>query len=415
VSWDLKAAGLPTTDPELASLSVDLHDSAVLCRAASTFKTYSGPWKHYKQWCQEKGVPSLPSSPLTVALYMMRLLRTAKTPAPLLTFSGAVYLNHSLAGLPSPTNHPLVSMARETARRIKNAGTNQKRPSLASQIRRLFELWGGPSATLHQLMQLSAITLCYTSFFRYDDLVSVQWQSIKFVSRSHMELLVPDSKTDQYHRGATIYVAHLGGPYCPVGLVQRLLSAGQYRSHGNGPLIRSVLVCPPLQHIKSTAPCYSTVNFWFKHAASTLGLDPQSYGTHSGRRGGATGAAANDVSDRLFKGHGRWRSERAKDMYVKEKLQAKISVTRNLGLQEDIPIAQLRVFTLIFSVIQVFLRYAYLNSPLPLYYSSPCPLPLLSYLSISTLTTCFCDSVKPCTSHLPISCLLNFTSVRCSA
>jgi hypothetical protein len=36
-SWDLNAAGLPTTDPELVGLSVDLHDAALLCRAASTF------------------------------------------------------------------------------------------------------------------------------------------------------------------------------------------------------------------------------------------------------------------------------------------------------------------------------------------------------------------------------------------
>jgi hypothetical protein len=51
-----------------------------------------------KQWCLEKGVPALPSSPLTVALYMMRLLCTARTPSPLLTFFGADF--HSLAGLP---------------------------------------------------------------------------------------------------------------------------------------------------------------------------------------------------------------------------------------------------------------------------------------------------------------------------
>lgn len=126
--------------------------------------------------------------------------------------------------------------------------------------------------------------------------------------------------------------------------MQRLLAVGQYQLFGNGPLIRSTLLCPPAQRLKSSAPCYSTVNSWFKDAASTLGLDPQYYGTHSGRRDGATGAAANDVPDRLFKGHGRWRSERAKDMYVKEKLQAKLSMTRNLGLQKNIPIAQLRKF-----------------------------------------------------------------------
>ncbi|GAQ81226.1 reverse transcriptase [Klebsormidium nitens] len=48
-------------------------------------------------------------------------------------------------------------------------------------------------------------------------------QSIKFVAQSHMELFIPDSKTDQYRRGETIYIARLGGPFCPVSLVQRLL------------------------------------------------------------------------------------------------------------------------------------------------------------------------------------------------
>lgn len=89
-------------------------------------------------------------------------------------------------------------MAREAARHIKIHGLNQKRPFLASQIRRLFELWGSPSANLHQLMKLTAVTLCYVLFLRIDDLVAIQWQSIKFVAQSHMELFLPDSKTDQY-------------------------------------------------------------------------------------------------------------------------------------------------------------------------------------------------------------------------
>jgi hypothetical protein len=229
-------------------------------------------------------------------------------------------------------------MARETARRIKIAGVNQKRPFLVSHIRRLFELWGGLSANLHQLMKLTAdFTLCYVSFFRFDDLVAVQWQSIKFVGEWHMELLIPDSKTDQYWLGKTVFVARLGGPFCLVSLVRRLLEAGQYRLHGNDPLTRSTVIWPPAQHIRSSAPCYSTVNAWFKEAASILGLDPKFYGTHSGRRGGATGTAAHDVPDGLFKGHGRWRTKRAKDMYVREKLQDRLSVTRNLSLPGGCP------------------------------------------------------------------------------
>ena len=53
---------------------------------------------------------------------------------------------------------------------------------------------------------------------------------------------------------------------------------------------------------------------------------------HSLRTGGATQAANNNVSDRLFKAHGRGRSENAKDGYVQDSLTAKLSVEKNLGL-----------------------------------------------------------------------------------
>jgi hypothetical protein len=44
------------------------------------------------------------------------------------------------------------------------------------------------------------------------------------------------------------------------------------------------------------------------------------FGLHSLRSGGASQAANNNVTDRLFKAHGRWRSENANDGYVKDTL-----------------------------------------------------------------------------------------------
>ena len=52
-----------------------------------------------------------------------------------------------------------------------------------------------------------------------------------------------------------------------------------------------------------------------KKSLSELGLDVKNFGLHSFRSGGVS-AAAKHVSDRLFKAHGRWRSESAKDGYV---------------------------------------------------------------------------------------------------
>ena len=42
---------------------------------------------------------------------------------------------------------------------------------------------------------------------------------------------------------------------------------------------------------------------------AALGLDPKRFGLHSLRSGGASAAANAGVPDRLFKRHGRWRSE----------------------------------------------------------------------------------------------------------
>eukprot|EP00731_Ephydatia_muelleri_P026444 Em0018g544a len=49
------------------------------------------------------------------------------------------------------------------------------------------------------------------------------------------------------------------------------------------------------------------------------------------RAGGATAAANAGVPDRLFKRHGCWRSESAKDGYVKDSVERRLSVSKSLG------------------------------------------------------------------------------------
>ena len=50
----------------------------------------------------------------------------------------------------------------------------------------------------------------------------------------------------------------------------------------------------------------------------TLGIDTKQLGLHSFRTRGATAAANAGIPDRLFKRHGRWKSETAKGSYVQE-------------------------------------------------------------------------------------------------
>ena len=54
-------------------------------------------------------------------------------------------------------------------------------------------------------------------------------------------------------------------------------------------------------------------------AFAELGYPPKHlFGLRSLRAGGASAAANAGVSDRLFKRHGRWKTDRAKDGYIKD-------------------------------------------------------------------------------------------------
>ena len=55
---------------------------------------------------------------------------------------------------------------------------------------------------------------------------------------------------------------------------------------------------------------------------------------HILQAGGASTAANNGIPDtwRLFRKHGCWSSEKAKDGYIKDHLEDRLSVSRNLGI-----------------------------------------------------------------------------------
>ena len=63
-----------------------------------------------------------------------------------------------------------------------------------------------------------------------------------------------------------------------------------------------------------------------------VGLPRKIFGLHSLRAGGATAAANAGIPDRLFKRHGRWRSETAKDGYVKDNVDSLLLVSQSSGL-----------------------------------------------------------------------------------
>ena len=77
---------------------------------------------------------------------------------------------------------------------------------------------------------------------------------------------------------------------------------------------------------------YSCLRDLFCKKLDGLGFSSGDFGLHSLRSGGASAAANTKVPDRLFKRHGRWKSENAKDGYVKDDVESRLAVSKSLGL-----------------------------------------------------------------------------------
>ena len=84
--------------------------------------------------------------------------------------------------------------------------------------------------------------------------------------------------------------------------------------------------------LRSGSLPYTRCREIFKEALEDIGVDSSKYGLHSLRAGGASAAAAVGVPDRLFKRHGRWKSESSKNRYVKETIENRLLVSMNLGI-----------------------------------------------------------------------------------
>ena len=103
----------------------------------------------------------------------------------------------------------------------------------------------------------------------------------------------------------------------------------------NRPIFRPIVKSRLGEKLRGTVRLtYTRLHECFKEKlkALAIGFPAEQFGLHSLRAGGATAAANNGVLDRLFKRYSRWKSESAKDGYIEDFLEARVSVSGNLGL-----------------------------------------------------------------------------------
>ena len=177
--------------------------------------------------------------------------------------------------------------------------------------------------------------LGYSGFLRYDELSHIEAKHIS-VYETHAEVLIEKSKTDTHRQGSVVVIARTKTDSCPVAMLEKYLKFTNIDLCPEQYIFRSVTF---LKSKNSSALCkqnkplsYTRAREIVLEALEQLRYDKKQFGLHSLRSGGVTAAASNSVPDRLLKSHGRWKSDKSKDGYIKESFTNKLFVSMNLGI-----------------------------------------------------------------------------------
>ena len=175
--------------------------------------------------------------------------------------------------------------------------------------------------------------LAYAGFSRISELLSIRRSNIVTEDLYH-KIFFEVSKTDKYREGSWVYIAKTGNCTCPYTYLIKYLEAARIPSFSLNFLFRSLRYDRKLKgNVLSSKPLTaSRAGEILKEKLETIGLDPSKFSNHSFRSGGATSAANLNVPDRLFKVHGRWKSDSAKDGYVRDKVDLRLYVPLHIGI-----------------------------------------------------------------------------------
>ena len=259
-------------------------------KAPATLKAYRNDWRDFESWCRAHQLPSLPSTPETVALYIADRASTlaSGTITRRLTSINKAHQAAGFTNSPATTRHFVVGETLKGIRRTIGTAQHGKDPLLSADIRRIV------AARREDLIGLrdSAIVLVgFAGGFRRSELALINICDFKF-SADGVVVSVRKSKTDQEGAGREV-----GLPFgtsqdtCPIRALRQWLDRAGITE---GPVFRSV---GRYGHVSRRGLHKDSIGKLLKRAARRAGLKVDELGGHSLRAGCVTQAAMNGVRE----------------------------------------------------------------------------------------------------------------------
>ena len=170
--------------------------------------------------------------------------------------------------------------------------------------------------------------------FRFNELVQLRRCDFQFED-SFMRIFVQRCKNDIYRDRAWVVIANTFKRTCPVLLTLRYFAVASFSEDSEDFMFRPLSLCSSngSYRFRGSVPLsYSRAYEIVLCAFEVIGLSRRDYDLNSLRAGGASATANAQASDRLFKRHGRWKSDKAKDGYIKDNILSLLAVSLSLGI-----------------------------------------------------------------------------------
>ena len=235
------------------------------------------------------------------------------------------------AGLISPLSDPLVRTTLEGLQRSLAKPVVKKEPVTVEMLEAIVAD-AQQSGTLMDLRLATACVLGFAGFLCFNELVNLKPCNLR-IQDDMLRIHIEHSKTDQLRQGDEVLIARTKSNVCPVSLLECYMKKASVSWEDHRYLFRPIQKTKKGEVLRESGQIsYSCLRDLFRKKLDFLGFPSGDFGLHSLRAGGASAATNAKVPDRLFNRHGRWKSENAKDGYIKNDIERRLEVSKSLGL-----------------------------------------------------------------------------------
>ena len=284
--------------------------------------------------CTNYNLCALPASVTTIAVYISYLVQREVSTSVLYSVYYGIKWEHDLNLFTSIFSEQFIKMILEGSVRILSKPV-KKKERITSDILKTILRKQYPIDNLQKLRICCLLLLGYAGFLRFNELAQIRASHLKF-SNSHIEILIESSKTDIYRQGHTVVIARTNNDTCPVVMCEKYLLKADIALDSDDFIFRSLSFFKSkdtYRLCKINKPLsYTRARELLLEVLTQAGLEQTKFGLHSHRSGGVSEAAHNRIPERLLKAHGRWKSDIAKDGYIKENMRNRLSVSKNLNI-----------------------------------------------------------------------------------